>query len=103
MKRIGRQLPFLQSVLNESHPLRRRELLQHANTDQINAVSEIVLNLLRNRIPLDPVTLAELKPYKKVLRDVGKRSHSIKRRRERLMHQRGAGFWSALKHACRCL
>ena len=36
-------------------------------------------------------TKAQLRRYKKVLRDVGKRKHSIKLRRERLMSQRGAG------------
>ena len=41
MKRLARQLPFLHSILNASQPLQRRHLLQHANSDQINAISEI--------------------------------------------------------------
>ena len=40
MKRLRRQLPFLRSVLKEANRFKRQELLQHANTDQVNAVSE---------------------------------------------------------------
>ena len=39
-------------------------MLEHANADQINAVSEMVLNLLRNRIPIHPITMAKLHCYK---------------------------------------
>ena len=95
MKRLARQLPFLHSILNASQLLQRRRLLQHANSDQINAISEIVLNLLRNRIPLQ--TMARLRRYKKVLREVGKRLNFLKRRREQLMNQRGAGYWLGLR------
>ena len=101
MKRLARQLPFLHSILNASQLLQRRRLLQHANSDQINAISEIVLNLLRNRIPLQ--TMARLRRYKKVLREVGKRLNFLKRRREQLMNQRGAGYWLGLRNACHCL
>ena len=61
--------------------------------DQINAVSEMVLNLLRNRIPVHPITMAKLHRYKTTLREVGKRRNSVKRRREHLREQKGIGFW----------
>ena len=44
MQRLRRQLPFLRSMLQEANGSKRQELLQHANADQINAVSELVLN-----------------------------------------------------------
>jgi len=47
MKRLQRQLPFLRSVLEEANRFKRQELLQHANADQVNAISELVLNLLK--------------------------------------------------------
>ena len=50
MKRFRRQLPFLQSVLKEANRFKRQEL-QHANADQVNAVSELVLNLLKTTFP----------------------------------------------------
>ena len=51
MKRVKRHLPFLKSILQEANRLKRQDLLKHANADQINALSEVVLNLLKNRFP----------------------------------------------------
>ena len=44
MKRIQRQKPFLQAIVPNADRNRRKELTKHANKDQIDAVSEIVLN-----------------------------------------------------------
>ena len=78
MIRLRRQRPFLEAILKEANRNRRQEMLEHANADQINAVSEMVLNLLRNRIPVHPITMAELHCYKTTLREVGKRRNSVK-------------------------
>ena len=99
MNRLRRQAPFLQGILKEANRKRRQELLTHANGDQINAVSEMVLNLWKKRIPVKPRTLQKLQRYKKVLREVGKRSNSLKRRRTYLLQQQGSGFWQGL-HEC---
>ena len=72
-------------------------MLTHANADQINAVSEMVLNLLKNRIPVKPRTLNKLKRHKKVLREAGKYRNSLKERREHLLRQTGNDFWQGLK------
>jgi len=79
MKRLRRQLPFLRSVLKEANRFKRQELLQHANADQVNAISELVLNLLKNSIPVTPPIMAQLCPSKKVLRNLGRRQHSVKK------------------------
>ena len=44
MIRLHRQRPFLESILKEANRNRRQEMLEHVNADQINAVSEMVLN-----------------------------------------------------------
>jgi len=49
MQRLRRQWPFLRSVLQEANRFKRQDLLQHANADQINAVSELVLNLFKKQ------------------------------------------------------
>ena len=54
MKRLRRQRPFLESILNESNRFKRQELLEHANADQINAISEMTLNLLKKRVAAQP-------------------------------------------------
>ena len=68
MKRLRRQLPFLRSVVKEANRFKGQELLQHANADQVNAVSELVLNLLKQNIPVTPATMNQLRPYESVLR-----------------------------------
>ena len=97
MNRLRRQRPFLESILKQANRFKRQEMLTHANADQINAVSKMVLNLLKNRIPVKPRTLRKLKRHKKVLREVGKRRNSLKRRGEHLLRQTGNGFWQGLK------
>ena len=85
MKRLRRQLPFLRSVLKEANRFKRQELLQHANADEINAVRELALNLLKNKIPVTPPIMAQLRPYKKVLRNLGRRQHLVRKRRQWLV------------------
>ena len=104
MNRLRRQRPFLTSILQEANRCKRQEMLEHANADQINAVSEMVLNLLKKRIPVKPQTLRKLQRHKNVLREVGKRRNSLKTRRQHLLDQTGSGFWQGLKEcygACR--
>ena len=73
MKLLRRQRPFLESIQKEANQNKRQQLLEHANGDQINSVSEMVLNLLKDRIPVTASTYGKLKRHKKVLRELGKR------------------------------
>ena len=103
MQRLRRQLPFLRSVLQEANRFKRQELLQHASADQINAVSELALNFLKNKIPVTPPILAQLRPYKKMLRDLGRRQHSVKKRRQWLITQKGRRLFQGLHNVlCQC-
>ena len=104
MKRLRRQLPFLRSVLKEANRFKRQELLQHANADRVNAVSELVLNLLKQNIPVTRATMKQLRPYKGVLRNLGRRKNSLKKRRQWLVAQKGRGLWKGLNTVlCQCL
>ena len=67
-------------------------MLTHANADQIKAVSEMVLNLLKKRLPNKPRTYDKLKGQNNVLREVGRRRNLLKRRREHLLKQTEDGF-----------
>jgi len=103
MKRLRHQLPFLRSLLKEANRFKGQDLLQHANADQVNAVSELVLNLLKNNIPVTHPIMAQLRPYKKVLRDLGRRPHSVKKRRQWLIKQKGRGVFQGLHNVlCQC-
>ena len=98
--RIERQWPFLRSVLKEADHQTRRARLQAANADQINAVSELVMNTIRGTIPVSSKTVGRLRPYEKVLGDMSRRKHSIKRRRQLMMNQTGGALWDGLNAAC---
>lgn len=47
MKTIESNLRLIKSIFRQANRYKRQEMLRHANKDQINAVSEIVLNLLK--------------------------------------------------------
>ena len=88
VRRLRRQLPFLRSVLREADQHVRRERLQHANADQVNAISELVMNTLKGNVAVPPRLLDQLH----------------KRRRQVMMAQTGAGVWHSLDRVCRhCL
>ena len=64
---MRRQLSFLKHVLKEANQNKRREQLQHANADQINAISEMVLNTLKGNVPLQPPLVEQLRPHQRAL------------------------------------
>lgn len=64
--------------MKEAKENERRDLIYHAINDQINAVSELTLTLLKNELPLQPQHVILLKPYCKQIRNLGKKSMSQK-------------------------
>lgn len=96
MDRIRRQRPFLQAIVSSANRNRRKDFIKHANKDQVNAISEIILNLLKNNVPVTPVTMARLRSYRQILRRIGSRSVSLKKRRQALLNQKGGRLWSGL-------
>ena len=67
-----------------------------ANADQINAISELVMNTILGTVPRSRHTIILLKPHAQSLRDMAKPSHSVKRRRTIMMSQKGGNLWSEL-------
>lgn len=78
MQRLQRQAPFLRAVLREADANKREQLLQLANADQINTVSELVLNVLKGNAPRSRYTIQRLRPHAQALRQIAKRGSSIK-------------------------
>ena len=60
---MERQAPFLKSVLQEANQHQRQELLQMANADQVNAISELVMNTIRGTVARSRHTILLLKPH----------------------------------------
>ena len=94
--RMERQGLFWKSVLQEANQHKRQELLRMANTDQINAISELVMNTLRGKVPRSRHTITLLKPHAQSLRAMAKPAHSVKRRRANMMAQTGGALWPEL-------
>ena len=42
--------------------------------------------------------MTQLRPYKKVLRNLGRRQHSVQKRRQWLVSQKGRGLWQGLNN-----
>lgn len=103
MQRLRRQVPFLQSLLSQARQKNGEVLLRYANKDQINAVSDVVLNALKRRFSVTPDVVARARPYKKALRHLADRKRSLKQRQNLLVRQKGAGFWKSFNGLCRCL
>ena len=49
---VKRQAAFLKSVLREADDHKRKEQFRMANGDQINAVSELALNVMKGVVPV---------------------------------------------------
>lgn len=103
MDRIRRQVPFLQSLLTQAKTKQRQAVLRAANKDQINAVSDLVLNALKRNFALPPHVVARAGRYQTMLRRLADRKASLKRRHDLLLRQKGGCFWNSLAHVCQCL
>ena len=100
--RMTRHVAFLKDVLKEANQNKRQQKLRYASADQINAMSELVMNTLRGAVRPGRKTVPKLKPYSKQLRLIASPRQSIKRRRKLMIHQLGSGVWSELKHCYHC-
>ena len=94
--RFERQHPFLKTVLAEANRQRRNQLLRLANSDQINAISELAMNTVRGVVPRSRDTVRLLRPYQDALKQMMQRRRSVKSRRRVMMDQSGGALWSEL-------
>ena len=96
----GTSAPSLKSVLREANHHKRQELLRMANADQINAISELVMNTLRGTVAQSRHTITLLKAHAQSLRAMAKPAHLVKRRRAIMMAPKGGSLWSELNVVC---
>ena len=89
-------------MLKEANQYKRQQKLHYANADQINAVSELVMNTLRGAERPGRKTVRLLKPYSQSLRVIANSRQSIIRRRQLMSTQIGAGAWKELNRCYHC-
>ena len=65
----------------------------------------LIKSILKNNVPISPITMARLRPFKQTLRRIGNRAVSLKKRRQALINQKGGRLWNGLnavvKTCCR--
>lgn len=90
---LRRHLTILK-VLAASKPSHRRQLLSELDCRDIQALSEICLNLLKGNIPLTPALYDSLKKHKRTIRYIANKSQHkcVNRLRRYITNQRGGLF-----------
>ena len=73
---------------------RRQKLIDLADNSEIQAICEIVYNILGGRLPLKPEQKKKLKRHRVALRNIVDRSKSVKKKKKIL--QQSGGFLSAV-------
>ena len=102
--RLEQHKPFFKALAEQPSQITRRKLLEQATKDQINMLSEVILNLLKRNVSVDPSLMARLRKHKNMLRELRLRQHSIKKRRQMLMEAKGNQLFRDLHDlVCVCL
>ena len=71
-------------------------MLDLANKNQLNVLSEMVLNVMKQNVPIQQKTIQKLKRYRNVLQEWRLHQTSLKSKQEQLKKQTGRGFWQGL-------
>lgn len=82
-------------VRNKNNKKRRNALVDIADTSEIKAVCEIILNLLHGNVPITKCVHKQCKRYRTVLRSLADNKTCLAVKKQILKKQSG-GFWGAL-------
>ena len=92
---VKRALPLLK-VLADAKPKLKKAIIQHAPTELVTAISEIVLNLIKGVIKLTASQKKRLSRYKKDLLALAKKKLSIGKKKKILVQKGGSAAVSIL-------
>lgn len=81
---LERQGAFIR-LLYDCPPRQRKSLIQYITDDQLRALSQIALNVLRGNVPITDSYKKKLKRYKDVIRSLASRQISKARKRKALL------------------
>ena len=91
--KVNQHLPFLCTCFT-SRGKQRKVMISHASKGQIEAISEVALNLLKGNIMVPSSSFKRLKPHKAKLLHLTRKTPSLKKKKE-VLNQQG-GFLPAL-------
>ena len=86
----------MSAVVKRALPLLKKAIIQHAPTELVTAISEIVLNLIKGVIKLTASQKKRLSRYKKDLLALAKKKLLIGRKRKILVQKGGSAAVSIL-------
>ena len=92
---VKRALPLLK-VLADAKPELKKAIIKHVPAETIQAISEIILNMLKGVIKLTARQKQRLSRYKKEFRSLADKALSIKRKRNILVQKGGGAGLAAL-------
>lgn len=88
-------LPALENLIKVKSIIKRKKLLVKSSSKIIYAISEIVRNILKGNVPLSPKQRLKLNQYKAALRELSKKTLSLKKRRV-ILNQKGGALSAIL-------
>ena len=91
--KLRQNLPFLCECF-KTNENKKKDMIIHANIGQIEAIGEVVLNLLKGNIIVPTSSFKRLKPHKSKLLFLTSKKPSLKKKKE-VLNQKG-GFLPAL-------
>lgn len=81
---LGRNIEFLEK-LNTASPDEAKLILEQASEDNILALTELALNLLKGKLDISLDTYLKLKDHSDLLRKLSKKSVSVKNKKKWLL------------------
>ena len=88
-KRLLSQEPFLH-LLAKSSSKRRKNLLHQATKEELTALFEICLNIIKGNIPLTAKQLKTLKHHRQIIRQLANKKKSFKSKKKIVSQKGGA-------------
>ena len=79
--KVNQHLPFLCTCFT-SKEKQRKEMISYASKGQIEAISEVALNLLKGNIMVPSSSFKRLKPHKSKLLYLTRKTPSLKKKKE---------------------
>ena len=94
---MRRNIHFLKNLLSVADQKKRNQTIRKATKDEINAASEMVLNVLHKKIRSTKAHAKKLIPHAKTLMLMADKKLSNIKRRKLLISQKGHGMITVLR------
>lgn len=83
MKHIKKHLPFLHLLANTHHK-QRQSMIDSSTREQLELLTEIIINLLQQVIPIRDEHQQQLRRHRKVIRQLSRKKVPLQTRKELL-------------------